>query len=74
MKDTVWSELAPLHVSVDFQELEDAFAARQPVKARAQTPVKGLRVTIIGDTCKASAERSLLQLLTPSYFAKWGIL
>ena len=35
VKDTVWTELAPLHVSVDFQELEDAFAAREAPKVRA---------------------------------------
>ena len=43
MKDTVWNELAPLHVSVDFQELEDAFAARQVPKARDQATCMPLK-------------------------------
>ena len=66
MKDTVWSELAPLHVSVDFQELEDAFAARQPVKARAQAsiaPSEGIFVTVAG-----------VQLLLKSLYLNYNVL
>jgi hypothetical protein len=49
MKDTVWGELQPLHVSVDFSTLEEEFAAKDAPKGssskiKAHRPA---RVTIL---------------------------
>ena len=41
VEHTVWSELSPLKVSVDFAELEANFAAREAPKVRLQNETCG---------------------------------